>query len=91
MRVTRILLPLLSALLLPACASDPMAANDPYTAAPFAWCADEARAAASQPMPKDASSTQRQAARDFHMSKACQRAYEHKAELPFPVVPSRLP
>lgn len=78
-------------LLLSACASDPVASNDPYVAAPFAWCADEARAAASQPLPKDATPTQRRAARDFHMSKACQRAYEHKTELSFPVVPSRLP
>jgi hypothetical protein len=78
-------------LLIAGCASDPMAGNDPHVTAPFAWCADEARAAASQPLPKDASSSQRRAARDFHMSKACQRAYEHKTDLPFPVVPSRLP
>ncbi len=78
-------------LLLAACASDPMTANDPSVSAPFAWCADEARAAVSQPMPKDATPTQRRAARDFHMSKACQRAYDHKVELPFPAVPSRLP
>ncbi len=84
-------LPLGVILMLAASASDPMAANDPHVAAPFAWCADEARAAASQPMPKNATATQRQAARDFHMSKACQRAYEHKAELPIPAVPSRLP
>ncbi len=81
----------LGILLLAGCASDPMAANDPHVAAPFAWCADEARAAASQPMPKDATPTQRRAARDFYLSTACQRASDHKVELRIPAVASRLP
>jgi hypothetical protein len=63
----------LGILLIAGCVSDPMAANGPYVTAPFAWCADEARTAASQPIPKDATPTQRRAARDFHMSKACRR------------------
>ena len=70
------------------CASDSMASRD-ADPAPFPWCVDEARALASQPMPKEASREQRQAARDYHMSKACQKAYEQHAEVRFPTVPSR--
>lgn len=87
MRTIR-LLPVPVALLLAACASDPVAANDPHPV-PFAWCADEARAAASQPLPKDADSSQRQAVRDFHMSKACQRAYQHTSDVRLPALPRK--
>ncbi len=52
--------------------------------APYPWCADEARAAASQPISKDASREEREAMRDYHMSKACQKALEQKVEVSFP-------
>jgi hypothetical protein len=51
---------------------------------PYLWCADQARAAASQPLPADASREQQQAIRDYHMSKACQQAYEQSAEIRLP-------
>lgn len=69
---------------LAACASDPLAANDPYPPMPYPGCADEARAAASQPVSKDASKEEREAVRDYHMSKACQQALEQKIEISFP-------
>ena len=74
---------------LAACASDPLAANDPQPSMPYPWCADEARAAASQPMSRDASKEEREAVRDYHMSKVCQQALEQKAEII--LVPMKLP
>lgn len=51
---------------------------------PYLWCADQARDAASQPLPAEASREQQQAVRDYHMSKACQQAYEQSAEIRLP-------
>jgi hypothetical protein len=51
---------------------------------PHLWCADQARDAASQPLPADASREQQQAVRDYHMSKTCQQAYEQSAEIHLP-------
>jgi hypothetical protein len=55
--------------------------QDASPPAPYPWCAEQARAAASQPLPADASPEQRQAVRDYHMSKACQDAYQQSAEV----------
>ena len=74
---------------LAACAGDPVAANDPYPPTPYPWCADEARAAASQPISKDASREEREAVRDYHMSKACQKELEQKVEVSFPAKPRK--
>lgn len=66
---------------LPGCASQDTAGRDPHPVAPFPWCADEARAAASQPLPRNATREQKEAARDYHMSQACQRALQTEAEV----------
>jgi len=58
--------------------------QDASPPAPHLWCADEARAAASQPLPADASREQQEAVRDYHMSKACQQAYGQSAEIRLP-------
>jgi hypothetical protein len=58
--------------------------HDASPPAPHLWCADQARDAASQPLPADASREQQQAVRDYHMSKACQQAYEQTAEIRLP-------
>jgi len=58
--------------------------QDASPSAPYLWCADQARDAAAQPLPADASTEQRQAVRDYHMSKACQQAYEASAEIRLP-------
>jgi hypothetical protein len=65
------------------CASDGYV-QDASPPAPYLWCADQARDAASQPLPADASREQQQAVRDYHMSKACQQAYEQSAEIRLP-------
>ncbi|WP_368564457.1 hypothetical protein [Pseudoxanthomonas sp. UTMC 1351] len=59
--------------------------QDASPPAPHLWCADEARAVASQPLSVDASREQQQAVRDYHMSKACQQAYDQSAEIRLPV------
>ncbi|MEL1263959.1 hypothetical protein [Pseudoxanthomonas putridarboris] len=75
---------------LTACASDAgIASHDPHPATPFPWCTDEARAAASQPMPRDATQEQQQAVRDYHVSKACQRALRTEAEVRIPLSPPK--
>lgn len=66
------------------CASGGYGVQDASPPAPHLWCADEARAVASQPLPVDASREQREAVRDYHMSKACQQAYEQSAEIRLP-------
>ena len=84
----RIVFAVLAAMGLSGCAYGDHASNDP-AALPYSWCADQARDAASvPPPPADASSKERarqhDAARDYHMSQACQQATERKVEVSFP-------
>ena len=71
------------ALLPTACASQAELAND-APAMPYSWCLDQARDAASQPLSRDASHAERQAVRDYHVSKACQQATQKSVKVAFP-------
>ena len=66
-----------------ACASQAELAND-APAMPYSWCLDQAREAASQPLSRDASHAERQAVRDYHVSKACQQATQKSVKVAFP-------
>ena len=84
----RIVFAVLAAVGLSGCAYGDYAGNDPE-ALPYSWCADQARDAASvPPPPADAGrkerARQQDAARDYHMSQACQQATERKVEVAFP-------
>ncbi len=54
----------------------------------LAACASDPLAA-SQPISKNASREERDAVRDYHMSKACQEALEQKVEVSFPAKPRK--
>ncbi len=72
--------------LLCACASQAELAND-APAMPYPWCLDQARDAASQPLSRDAGNEERQAVRDYHVSKTCQQAAETSVEVAIPKRP----
>lgn len=64
------------------CAGGDAMSLDTQSDLPFPWCADELRAAARQPLPDKATPEQRQAVRDYHVSKACQQADQHSVTVP---------
>lgn len=64
------------------CAGGDAMTLDTQSDFPFPWCADELRHAAQQPLPDKATAEQRQAARDYHVSKACQQADQHSVTVP---------
>ncbi len=79
----------LAVIALSACAEyESYAGNDP-PAYPYPWCADEARRADSQPLPRHANAEQRQAVRDYYESKPCQQATEQTTKVQ--LYPTRLP
>lgn len=64
------------------CAGGDAISLDTRSDLPYPWCADELRAAAEQPLPDKVTQEQRQAVRDYHVSKACQDAGQHTVTVP---------
>lgn len=63
----------LLACMLAGCAGGDVMTLDTQADLPFPWCADELRNAAQQPLPDKSTAEQRQAARDYHVSKPASR------------------